>query len=101
MTTTSKELKEFTRNDWEAFSGAEEFEDGSSPLVGCTDPVSDEAFIILVDPRGIVVSFPDTHEAHLPCGNVLTKTAMVAIAEKLLNSEITIELLEAYGFEDI
>lgn len=44
------ELREFTKNDWMAFSGAERFNDGSEPLVA-----HGKGYTLLVDLRRIAV----------------------------------------------
>ena len=44
------ELREFTKNDWMAFSGAERFKDGSEPLIA-----EIEGYTLLVDLRRIMV----------------------------------------------
>ena len=44
------ELREFTKNDWMAFSGAERFTDGSEPLIA-----ESEDYTLLVDRRRIII----------------------------------------------
>jgi hypothetical protein len=51
------ELREFTKNDWYGYAGAERFSDGSQPLIGRYGIVE-----IVVDANGIGVLVDDTKE---------------------------------------
>ena len=52
-------VNEFTAADWECFSGAEEWADGSAPLIGETD-----GYVLVLDAGSVDLMDQDGDEAY-------------------------------------
>lgn len=73
-------LREFTKNDWMGFAGAEPFKDGSSPLIA----EYGELYII-IDGFGLTAATFDDDEFVLSESNS-DKEYLIDIADKILDS---------------
>ena len=75
----NKRLREFTKNDWRGFAGAEPFKDGSSPLIA----EYGELYII-IDDYGLTAAIFDDDEFVLNEDNS-NKEYLIDIADKILD----------------
>lgn len=85
-------LREFTKNDWNGWAGATNFEDGSSPLI-----YEAENFTMIVDFEGIsIYSDPEENNGEdewfllntelLSKVLTLTKEQLITVAEAMLQN---------------
>jgi len=88
-------LKPFADNDWDAFAGAEEFKDGSDPMIS-----TEGEALVIADRDGIFVWLSEDEDCWgLELKN-LTKRAIVIFAESL-PIELTEKDLKEFGFKRV
>ena len=78
-------LREFGKQDWNLYSGAEKFEDGTQPLIKNGKLIDGTDFDIIVDREGIQVEFYD-YELTYMLNIILNKEAMTMLAQLAVNN---------------
>ena len=93
MNKTKLIFQTFTEGDWDAFAGAEPFQDGTDPLIAQA-PESDA--VVIVSGQGMQIVFGDENVATLP-GRTLHRDFLIAIAN-LLPPRFTLNYLCEMGW---
>lgn len=96
------EMKEFTQSDFETFGGAENFADGSAPLIGDDG----DQYLVIADGRGLSVVGDEDEWLWTPANNAMWAPSVARqLASSLLYPElggcIGGEILEVLGFKTV
>ena len=103
-TEASFKLKPFDKSDWYAFAGAEEFGDGTDPLIwdGKAKEWEGEKnvdIMVIIDGTGVAVFDAESGEGYLKAINIKDKNDALAQAKRYIKLPITSDNLKKAGFK--
>lgn len=95
-------MKPFTKNDWYTFAGAENFEDGSEPLIGEIEIIQEpiEAAVVFDNNAIEIDAFDGDGNDIIYMRDVKDKVTGIAIINKL-KKVMTVSDLKKLGFKNI